>query len=193
MYLIVGLGNPGHEYQGTRHNVGFEVADAVARRFKADFRSNGDDWLFAPTEVEGVAVGIVKPLTYMNNSGFAVRELTERLQVPREKLLVICDDFQIPLGSLRLRPQGTDGGHNGIASIIQELGSDTFPRLRCGIGSERMPADKSEMKEFVLEEFDPAEEKVVREMVVRACEATVWFVARGIDDAMNRFNQVVRQ
>ena len=193
MYLLVGLGNPGHEYQGTRHNVGFEVADALARRFRSAFQVNSDDWLLASAEVEGIAVGIAKPLTYMNNSGFAVRELSDRFQVPLDKLLVVCDDFQIPLGSLRLRAQGSDGGHNGLASVILELRTDAFPRLRCGIGSGKMPADKTDMKDFVLDEFDAAELPLVREMVGRASDASVSFVARGIEAAMNEFNQVVRQ
>ena len=129
----------------------------------------------------------------MNNSGFAVRELSDRFQVPLDKLLVVCDDFQIPLGSLRLRAQGSDGGHNGLASVILELRTDAFPRLRCGIGSGKMPADKTDMKDFVLDEFDAAELPLVREMVGRASDASVSFVARGIEAAMNEFNQVVRQ
>jgi len=189
MHFIIGLGNPGSDYVGTRHNVGFDVVDKVARELKIDFQEAQGDYLVAIGSFKSKEVGLAKPLTYMNNSGSAVADILERFDVPLQQILVVCDDFQLPLGTLRLRPRGSDGGHNGLYSIIYQLQSDEFPRLRCGIGSADMPADKKLMKEFVLESFRKQEIPKVGEMTSRAKDACLSFVEFGIHQTMNVFNK----
>jgi peptidyl-tRNA hydrolase, PTH1 family len=186
--LVVGLGNPGTRYEGTRHNVGFEVADALAETCRSDFQAGKGDYVLARTRWADVPVVIVKPMTYMNDSGDAVRDALEHLAVPPERCLVVCDDFQLPLGTLRLRERGSDGGHNGLYSIIYQLQSEEFPRLRCGIASAHMPSDKSEMAAFVLSPFEPDEQAMVRVMIERARDACTSVLTRGIVPAMNEFN-----
>lgn len=126
-------------------------------------------------------------MTYMNNSGRAVTDLLERYQVSLDRLLVVVDDLALPLGSIRMRPGGSDGGHNGLYSIIYHLGSDQFPRLRCGIGREGMPSQEM-LPEFVLSRFEPDERETVTDMVKRGAGACVEFATAGIERAMNRFN-----
>jgi PTH1 family peptidyl-tRNA hydrolase len=132
-----------------------------------------------------IRIGLIKPMTYMNNSGEAVAEAMQQWGISPAELLVICDDFAIPLGTLRLRASGSDGGHNGLYSIIYQLQSDAFPRLRCGIGIEQMPR-KEERADFVLSPFDAEEEPTVSEMVSRAGDVCVTFATSGIAQAMNR-------
>jgi len=188
MHLLIGLGNPGNEYAETRHNTGFLVADEFAARHKQRFRPGPGSYWFAECSLKDTEVLVAKPTTYMNDSGIAVLELVERHAVPLDRLLVICDDFQLPLGSIRIRPDGSDGGHNGLSSIVYHLQSDRFPRLRCGIASPSMPAEKSRMKHFVLERFPESEHPAVRRMLGRAGDACEVFIADGIAQAMNRFN-----
>ncbi|MGB2868177.1 MAG: aminoacyl-tRNA hydrolase [Bacteroidota bacterium] len=188
MHLIVGLGNPGRRYTGTRHNLGFVVADELASHLKIDFRAGKGEYEIAEGSLNDSAVILAKPMTMMNDSGLAVVDLVERYEVGLESVLIVCDDFQLPLGALRLRQAGTDGGHNGLYSIIYHLQSDRFPRLRCGIGSDAMPLDKSLMADFVLEKFKPNEMKEVSPMVKRAKDAAATFVSEGIAAAMNKFN-----
>lgn len=188
MVLIIGLGNPGSQYDGTRHNVGFEVVDSLAETLTAHFQPGKGEYLEALTTVNGERVGLVKPLTYMNNSGSAVVEIHERYAVPVDRLLVVCDDFWLPLGTLRLRPKGSDGGHNGLYSIIYHLRSESFPRLRCGIASELTPRNKEQMADFVLERFTKTERPVVDRMVKRAAETCISFVQHGIQKTMTLYN-----
>jgi PTH1 family peptidyl-tRNA hydrolase len=187
--VIVGLGNPGRRYTRTRHNVGFLVADALAARLKCDFRPGKGEYEAATSSLRDDDILIVKPVTYMNESGIAVAGIVEEIKISPDRMLIVVDDFQIPLGSLRMRPFGSDGGHNGLYSIIYQLQSDSFPRLRCGIGSEEMPQDKSLMADFVLTEFTSAERPVVDEMIVRAADACVSFVTDGIEKTMSLFNR----
>ncbi len=189
MVAIIGLGNPGSLYDGTRHNVGFDVADKLAQELKIGFKPGKGEYLFAKCSFKNHEIIIAKPLTYMNESGVAVADIQERFDVPLEQLLVVCDDFQLPLGQLRLRSGGSDGGHNGLYSIIYQLQSDEFPRLRCGIGSTSLPKDKSLKADFVLEQFAPDEVKVVREMIERSKDACFSFVANGLAQTMNIFNK----
>ncbi len=189
MVVIIGLGNPGRQYALTRHNVGFRVLDALARRLKWDFRAGKGEFVVATGSFEDEDLVLAKPVTSMNESGIAVNDVVERFEVGLESILVVVDDFQIPLGSLRLRPSGSDGGHNGLSSIVYHLQSDSFPRLRCGIGSAGMPADKSLMADFVLTKFTATEEAVVAEMVDRAAEACLSFASDGIDKTMSLFNR----
>lgn len=191
MVMLVGLGNPGQEYEGTRHNIGFEIVDRISRETHISFKPGRGDYLIGFGSFEDCKIGLVKPLTFMNNSGDAVLDIRSRYDVPLERFLIICDDFQLPLGQLRIRPGGSDGGHNGLYSIIYHLKSDSFPRLRCGIGSQHAPGEKTLMARFVLEQFAPDEHPVVRSMVVEAASAALHVVAKGIQSAMNAFHKKV--
>lgn len=185
--LIVGLGNPGQEYAGTRHNLGFDVVDLCALKLRYPWRPGKGDYLIAGHSAEEGSVIFAKPLTYMNNSGSAVADLLNHYPVSSLRLLVVVDDLALPLGSIRMRPRGSDGGHNGLHSIIYHLGSDEFPRLRCGIGREEAPSGES-LPGFVLSRFEPGERVTVTDMVERAAGACMEFAVAGIERAMNRFN-----
>jgi len=185
---LVGLGNPGSEYQGTRHNIGFEVIDALAETLKADLEAGRGDYLIGRAAHRQTTIALVKPLTYMNNSGLAVGDLVERYHLSPAELLVISDDFHLPLGTLRLRLRGSDGGHNGLYSIIYHLESDEFPRLRCGIGGKTLPQRKSSMAEYVLAPFEEDEQEAVRSMVLRARDVVLDACVHGVDRALNAAN-----
>ena len=149
MKAIVGLGNPGRKYRKTRHNIGFVVAEAIAKRLGGEFTVGSDDFELAEGQARATAVFVVKPLTFMNNSGLAVRQLLKRYRIPLEHLLVIHDDINLPFGRIKLRGKGSDGGHNGLASIIRHLSTQEFPRLRVGVGADFGPG---EMVDYVLED-----------------------------------------
>jgi len=189
MVSIVGLGNPGDEYVNTRHNLGFDVADRVAQEAGMRFKEGKGDYLVAFGSFKNRDIVVAKPLTYMNNSGEAVADIIERYAISLDQLLVVCDDFQLPLGTLRLRHGGSDGGHNGLASIIYQLQTEEFPRLRCGIGGETTPKDKSFMKDFVLDQFSNVDLPLVNTMRDKAKEACKSFVEHGIDKTMNAYNK----
>lgn len=189
MVAIIGLGNPGSMYDGTRHNVGFDVAEKLAQELKIVFKPGKGEYLYAKSSFKSQEILIAKPLTYMNESGVAVADIQERFDFPLEQLLVVCDDFQIPLGQLRLRASGSDGGHNGLYSIIYQLQSEEFPRLRCGIGSTSTPKDKSLKADFVLDQFASDEVAAVCEMIERAKDACLSFVTNGLTQTMNTFNK----
>lgn len=189
MVVIIGLGNPGRRYAQTRHNIGYRVADTLAERLKCAFRPGKGEFVAATSSFKDEEVVLAKPVTSMNESGIAIADIVQLYEIPFDRILVVVDDFQIPLGSLRMRPSGSDGGHNGMYSIIYHLQSDAFPRLRCGIGSEEVPQDKSLMADFVLAEFTAREELVVNEMIVRAAEACLSFAGDGIEKTMSLFNR----
>ncbi|HCA81203.1 MAG TPA: aminoacyl-tRNA hydrolase [Bacteroidetes bacterium] len=191
MFCIMGLGNPEKRYEGTRHNLGFDVVECLAERLRIPFKDGKGEYLIALGDSAGTPVALIKPMTYMNESGVAAADVCEQLTVPLEQLLVVCDDFQLPLGHLRLRLRGSDGGHNGLYSVIYHLQSDGFPRLRCGIASPSMPKEKDRMAEFVLERFETAELLIVRQMVENAAEASLVAIRRGLTTAMNEFNKRV--
>lgn len=186
MKLIVGLGNPGAKYRGTRHNVGFEVVDELARRRGLEFGSSPTDALMARERGPGARVMLAKPLTYMNRSGSAVAVLTHYYRIEPSALLVVADDVNLPVGRLRARRRGSDGGHNGFASIIAELGSDAFARLRIGVG--RGHAERR-LASHVLARFDAREQEDIAAALERAADAVEAFVGDGIDAMMNRFNR----
>lgn len=188
MVCLIGLGNPGAEYEGTRHNIGFDIVERIAGLLKAPFKPGKGDYTLAVGSFKNEEIRLVKPLTYMNNSGEAVLDIRNRYDIPLERFLILCDDFQLPLGRLRMRPDGSDGGHNGLYSIIYHLKSNSFPRLRCGIASERMPADKTQMAAYVLSPFAPAERPLVDEMIARAAEASLAFAVEGLAKTMNHYN-----
>jgi peptidyl-tRNA hydrolase, PTH1 family len=193
MYLIVGLGNPGSQYTWTRHNVGFLVADQIAASLDAQFQAGKGEFWLAQCSLNNVDITILKPVTYMNQSGIAVQEFLERQNIALENILIICDDFQLPMGTIRLRKNGSDSGHHGLSSIIYYLQTDQFARLRCGIASANMPLEKSKLKDFVLDSFPESELPIVETMVERARDACRSYMMDGIDQAMNKFNATPRE
>ncbi|MDO8837114.1 MAG: aminoacyl-tRNA hydrolase [Vicinamibacterales bacterium] len=186
MTLVVGLGNPGRRYHETRHNIGFTVADELARRSGAVYEHSRANALAARVGVGPSAVLIVKPLTMMNLSGEAVAGLAHFFKVDTTAILVVADDVNLPLGRLRLRARGSAGGHNGFRSIIGLLGTEEFPRLRVGVGRGD---PRRELADHVLARFDADEADAVVESVARAADAVECFIAEGIEAAMNRFNR----
>ncbi|MDZ7314979.1 MAG: aminoacyl-tRNA hydrolase [candidate division KSB1 bacterium] len=183
-FLIVGLGNPGRRYEKTRHNVGFMVVDRLAERWDVRFRKL-NSYELGEVLWKDERVFLAKPLTYMNNSGFAVSELVRYYRIELNRLLVILDDVELPFGRLRIRRQGSSGGHNGLDSIITQLGSKEFARLRIGIGNEYA---KRDMVDFVLSPFSKNEQEELESVLIRAVEAVQVFIENGVDQAMNRFN-----
>ena len=184
MKLIVGLGNPGREYEDTRHNLGFRVTGELAGRHRVAMKTHAR-WKARAVKVPDLGEGVLlaQPTTFMNLSGWAVRELAAFHKIVPADLLIVYDDADLPLGRLRLRASGSAGGHNGLKSIIQELGTDEFPRLRIGVGRQG-----GELKSHVLGRFSIEEEAQIDEAVKRAADAAEVFVADGILTAMNRFN-----
>jgi len=186
MKLVVGLGNPGAKYDGTRHNVGFAAVDLLAKR-------HGLEWQAAPRGIEALVANwrmggaiLAKPLTFMNLSGAAVVGLLQFYKIPVEEQLVIVDETQLDLGRLRIRPDGSAGGHNGLKSLIASLGTIAFPRLRIGVGRGDTRRD---LADHVLARFEPDERSVIEDAIARAADAAELFVADGIPAAMNRFNR----
>ena len=187
MRLLVGLGNPGSQYRDTRHNVGFWVADEIARRWGV---SDGWRERFEALTVRGRTAGgetafVAKPLTFMNLSGFAVSKLAQYFQIEPADTLVIVDEVTLPLGRLRARRAGSAGDHNGLKSIVEQLGTDAFPRLRLGVGRGD---DRRDLADHVLSRFEPAERATIEAAVLRAADAAEMFVAEGIERVMNTFN-----
>ena len=184
MKLIVGLGNPGRRYAGTRHNVGFDVLDTIAERNRVEWESAPAEALMARWRIMNVV--LAKPLTFMNLSGGAILDLLQFYKIDRSDLLVVVDDINIELARLRARPGGSAGGHNGLKSVIAQLGTEEFARLRVGVG--RGDA-RRELSDHVLATFDADERPTVAEAVGRAADAAELFVAEGIMSVMNRFNR----
>jgi peptidyl-tRNA hydrolase, PTH1 family len=184
MKLIVGLGNPGRKYAGTRHNVGFEVVDRLASKHALTWESAPAEALMARWRSAGVL--LAKPLTFMNLSGYAVGELLRYYKVEIVDLLVIVDEVQLELGRLRARPNGSAGGHNGLKSLIEQLGTDAFARLRIGVGRGDARRD---LADHVLATFDRDEQPVIDDAIARASDAAALFVSEGIAPVMNRFNR----
>lgn len=184
--LLVGLGNPGRRYRLTRHNVGFMVIEEIGRRHGAADGREAPHALVERVELQGETVVLARPTLFMNRSGPAVRALLDRERLEPDQVLVICDDLAIPFGALRVRRQGSHGGHNGLRSIIEALGTRTFPRLRIGIG----PADSPEEHvDFVLGRFPAGERGRLAEVIGAAADCAETAVREGIEQAMNRFNR----
>jgi PTH1 family peptidyl-tRNA hydrolase len=182
--LIVGLGNPGREYQETRHNVGFRLVELLAERHGVDLKKHRHQAAYGEGRIAGQAVLIAKPLTFMNLSGLAVATLARYHNVPSERVLILCDDVNLPLGRLRLRANGTAGGHNGLKSIIGTLGTSEFPRLRIGVGAP----DGRPMVDHVLGRFNRAEGEAITAILAEAADAVELFLREGLEAAMNRYN-----
>jgi PTH1 family peptidyl-tRNA hydrolase len=184
-YFIVGLGNPGPKYAANRHNVGFRCLDHLAAAHGLDFDKRQKKARVALGVVCGRRVVLVKPQTFMNDSGRAVAPLMQFYRVPPERLLVIYDDLDLPLETLRLRPEGGSGGHKGMHSIIEQLGDQSFARLRIGIGR---PPGQMDPAAYVLQDFFPDEEPVIEETLKRAVAAIETWLTEGVEMAMSRHN-----
>jgi len=186
MKLVVGLGNPGRKYEGTRHNVGFRVIDELARRWQVAVDRRQFAGLVGQWRTSGQRVLLLKPMTFMNRSGQSVAQATGFYKLALADLLIVLDDMALPLGRLRFRRQGSAGGHNGLEDIIARLGNDGFSRLRIGIeqvGGERMVG-------HVLSPFAPQEREEIEAAIVRAADAVQCWLEAGTDEAMNRYNPV---
>ncbi len=185
MKLVVGLGNPGGKYARTRHNVGFLVVDELSRRWSYSRARRRFSGMFADGTIRGERVLLLEPETFMNLSGVSVRETTTFLKIDVADLLVVSDDMALPLGRLRLRPKGSAGGHNGLTSIIQQLGTDAFGRLRIGIGQ----VSGERMVGHVLGTFSAEEEPVVSRAIQAAADAVECWIVEGVEAAMTKFNR----
>ena len=184
MKVILAIGNPGKEYAATRHNTGFEVLDAVARTLGVDVSREKFSSLIGEAFYSGEKVVLVKPLTYVNNSGMSARSVLDFFSVETERFLVVCDDYNLPLGKLRFRRSGSSGGHNGLESVITHLNTDAFARLRVGIGApEGMDAS-----DYVLGKFAPGERDASARAVATARDAVLCWLEKGIDAAMANVN-----
>ena len=186
MWLIVGLGNPGEEYAKTRHNIGFQVVNELARRYGLDFGKKIAKSRVAEGQIAGQRVALAKPFTYMNVIGQAVVSLGQWYKLaPAQELLVIYDELDLPFGTLRLRERGSAGTHNGMKSVVGQLGSQVFPRLRVGIGQGPPGRDAAS---YVLGRFTREEQEQVPEIIARAADAAEVVLREGLIAAMNRFN-----
>lgn len=186
MFLVVGLGNPGREYANTRHNIGFRCVDALAARHSLSFEDKKKSKAkIALGSIQGQRVLLAKPQTYMNLSGSAVQGLAAFYQIPPAQMMVIFDDLDLPVGTLRIRSKGGSGGHKGVTNIIQRLGTQGFSRIRVGIGRPDTPVDPAS---YVLQPFEGSDEVEIAEAVERVILAVETWLTDGIDLAMNRYN-----
>ena len=187
MFIIAGLGNPTKQYEGTRHNVGFEVIDRISEKYNIDVDAKEHRALIGKGIIQGQKVILAKPQTYMNLSGESVRSLLDYYKVDEEhELIVIYDDIDLEPGQLRIRKKGSAGGHNGIKHIIQQLGTQTFVRIKVGVGAKPKGWD---LADHVLGRFGSNERKLVEEAQERACKAVEMILADSVDAAMNQFNK----
>ena len=185
--LIVGLGNPDRQYQYTRHNLGFLVVTQFAKQHRLKFsRGLFQQALVATGKIHHHEAILALPLTYVNRSGAAVRRLVSKNEIPLEDILVVCDDLALDFGCMRLRSQGSDGGHNGLTSLIEELKTEKFARLRLGIGA---PGEKEETAGYVLGEFSDHEKKHLEDFIQKAVDCCNTWLTRGTSPAMNQFNK----
>lgn len=185
-YLIVGLGNPGREYKRNRHNIGFMVLDLLAEHFHTSFTRVSMSALVTDTRYRDQRIYLAKPQTFMNKSGTAVRSLVHFYKLPLSRLLVIYDDVDLPFETLRLRPSGGSAGQKGLKSIIQQLGSRDFPRLRIGIGR---PPGRMSVSSFVLQDFSVAEFEILDHVLEQAVVAVKLYLEEGIEKAMTEINR----
>jgi len=185
MPLIIGLGNPGNKYAGTRHNIGFEFIDRLAESMSVRLGPGKGPFHVGKGNHKGHALYLVKPTTYMNNSGDAVRDAVNWYKEEVDHCLVCYDDLDLEVGTIRLRPGGSAGGHNGIKDIIKKLGTNAFPRLRIGIGND---FSRGQQVQHVLSPFSDDERTVLNSTLDTAVDAALCFIREGIDQAMNKFN-----
>jgi PTH1 family peptidyl-tRNA hydrolase len=185
--LITGLGNPGRNYELTRHNIGFIVLDYVAYKLNLKFTPGKGQWYETYGNIEDTEFYLIKPTTYMNNSGIAVEEFLTNNEISPNNLLVVYDDFQLPLGTIRLRTKGSDGGHNGISSVIYHLNTMDFPRMRIGIGKDETII-KDEYIDFVLTQFDKDEKEKIKTLP-NYYNCILSYINEDIMETMNKFNR----
>ncbi|WP_073997728.1 aminoacyl-tRNA hydrolase [Anaerococcus urinomassiliensis] len=187
MYFIVGLGNPGRQYENTRHNVGFLTIDYLANKHNIDVKKSKFKALYGQGEISGQKVMLIKPQTYMNNSGEAVRDFRNFYKFEEDKLIVIVDDIDIDFGKIRIKQKGSAGTHNGMKSIIYQLQYDTFPRIKVAVGKK---PDYMDLANFVLSGFSEKEVEIIREEIKLASQSIETLLESGIDKAMNKFNSI---
>lgn len=186
-FLIVGLGNPGREFHSNRHNMGFMCIDSLADRLEASFSRLESKALVTKADYEGRRCILAKPQTYMNLSGQSISGLVRFYKIPLDNVLVAHDDVDLPLGALRLRPNGGSGGQKGVASIIERLGTKDFPRLRIGIGR---PPGRMDTSAYVLQNFTPSDGELLDITLEKAVDAALDFVTNGLEAAMNKHNSI---
>lgn len=185
-WLIVGLGNPGKEYERTRHNAGFRAIDRLAEQLNCKIDRLKFQGLYCQTVHQGAKLYLLKPQTYMNLSGRSVLQLSSYFNIPPQRIIVMFDDISLPPGRLRIRADGSAGGHNGIKSIIAELGSQAFPRVKIGVGAK--PHPEQDLADWVLSSFSQKEEKDLNSALRRAADAALCLVHHGVPEAANRYN-----
>ena len=185
-WLIVGLGNPGREYENTRHNAGFRALDILAQKLGCKPDKLKYQGLYCQVNYRGNKLLLLKPQTYMNLSGRSAAPLAAFFKVPADRIIVLFDDISLPPGRLRLRADGSAGGHNGIKSLIQELGGQNFPRVKIGVGAK--PHPDFDLADWVLSAFTAAEEKALVPALERAADAVLAIIDHGVPEAANRFN-----
>ena len=185
-WLIVGLGNPGKEYERTRHNAGYRAIDILADKLGAKIDKGKFQGLYAQTVYGGKKLYLLKPLTYMNLSGRSVLQLSAYFNIPPQRIIVLFDDISLPPGRLRIRADGSAGGHNGIKSIIAEVGSQNFPRVKIGVGSK--PNPEFDLADWVLSTFSAKEEKDLTFALGNAADAALCIIDHGVPESANRFN-----
>lgn len=185
-WLIVGLGNPGKEYERTRHNCGFRALDILAEKLGCKVDKAKFQGLYGQTVINGQKLYLLKPLTYMNLSGRSVLQLSAYFQIPPQRIIVIFDDISLEPGRLRVRANGSAGGHNGIKSIISELGSQEFPRVKVGVGAK--PHPEQDLADWVLSTFTALEEKALKPALENAGDAALCLIEKGVMEAANRYN-----
>lgn len=183
--LVIGLGNPGKKYKKTRHNVGFIICDLIAEFFELSFRFGPGNTMVTEFSIDDRKIAVAKPLTFMNRSGETIPPLLDTFQLQLNKLLVVCDDFSLPLGTIRIRTKGSAGSHNGLQSIIDQVNTPEFPRMRIGIGNEDMP----DRVDFVLSNFTSKEAKKIKKIGAQAIKSISSIVTNGIEKTMSEFNQ----
>ena len=185
-WLIVGLGNPGKEYERSRHNCGFMAIDVLADKLSCKVDKGKFQGIYGQTSYNGKKLFLLKPLTYMNLSGRSVLQLSAYFNIPPQRIIVLFDDISLAPGRLRIRPDGSAGGHNGIKSVIAEVGSQAFPRVKIGVGGK--PNPEYDLADWVLSSFSAKEEKDLKSALDRAADAALCIIDRGVPEAANRFN-----
>ncbi len=186
MYLIAGLGNPDKKYEATRHNIGFETIDLLCRKTGINLTKLKFKAVWGDGIIGGEKVIIAKPQTYMNLSGESIRDIASFYKIPPENIIIVCDDINIPLGNIRIRPKGSDGGHNGLKSIIYQLASDQFVRIRMGVGAPK--GEHYNLADYVLGKFSKEEIEVLTPTANRVTEAIETIIKNDVATAMNRYN-----
>ena len=185
-WLIVGLGNPGKQYENTRHNCGFRALDILGQMLCCKIDKAKFQGLYGQVQLNGTKIYLLKPTTYMNLSGKSVLQLSAYFSIPPQRIIVIYDDISLPLGKLRIRGDGSAGGHNGIKSIISEIGSQEFPRVKVGVGAKAHP--DQDLADWVLSSFTKDEEKLLQTALERSANAALSIIKQGVSSAANSYN-----